>query len=119
MATFPQLKTGAICQYPLGRRIRFATEVIAFSDGSEQRYRDYGSGLRAWKVDLSLLDDAEMASIEAFYWANDGGAGTFQFTDPFDSVVYDSCEFGEGPVEFVASGQQRVGMSLIIRERRS
>jgi len=117
MAVFPQLKTGAVCQYPLGRTEMFRTEVIEFGDGSEQRYRDFKSGLREWSIGLTLLTDAEMAAIESFYWANGGAAGTFEFTDPFDGVTHDVCEFDES-VRLVFEGPNRGATEVIVRQRR-
>jgi phage-related protein len=117
MAEFPRLKTGAVCQYPLGRSGSFRTEVVSFGDGSEQRYRDFGSELRSWGVRLSLLTERELADVEAFYWAQGGAAGTFEFTDPFDGVTYSACEFGDS-VGLVFEGARRGSAEIVIRERR-
>jgi hypothetical protein len=117
MAAFPQLKTGAICQYPLGRNAHFQTEVIQFGDGSEQRYRDFKSALREWVIGLELLTEGELAGLESFYWANGGAAGTFEFTDPFDGEVHPVCEF-DASVRFVFEGPGRGSTSIVVRERR-
>jgi phage-related protein len=117
MAAFPRLKTGAVCQYPLGRNSKFQTEVISFGDGSEQRYRDFKGALREWVIGLDLLTDAEITSLESFYWANGGAAGTFEFTDPFDAVVYPTCEFDES-VRFAFDGPGRGSTQIVLRERR-
>jgi hypothetical protein len=117
MAEFPQLKTGAFCQYPLARRERFSTEVIRFGDGAEQRYRSFKVGLREWVIGLELLTDTEMAAIESFYWANGGAAGTFEFTDPFDNVTHDTCEFDDS-VRMVFEGPSRSSTEIVLRERR-
>ena len=117
MAEFPRLKTGAVCQYPLGRVGRFATEVVSFGDGSEQRYRNYSGQLREWGISLSLLTENELSAIENFYWANVGATGTFEFTDPFDGTTYAECEF-EDSVRLVFDGAQRGSAEIVIRQRR-
>lgn len=87
MAAFPTLKTGAVAQYPLDRAVRFQTQSVRFMDGSQQRYRLYGAGLRQWTVKLSLLDEQELAALIAF--AEQQGTAAFAFTDPItgDSVT--------------------------------
>jgi phage-related protein len=117
MAAFPTLKTGAVCQYPLGRNAQFRTEVISFGDGSEQRYRDFSGALREWVIGLELLTNSEMTALESFYWANGGAAGTFEFTDPLDAVVYPSCEFDDS-VLLVFEGSGRGSTEIVVRERR-
>jgi hypothetical protein len=117
MAVFPSLKTGAVCQYPLGRRAEYRTEVVTFGDGSEQRYRDYGMALREWVIELALLTEGEVAGLESFYWANGGAAGEFEFADPFDGVSYARCEFDES-VRLVFEGPGRGATAVIVRERR-
>jgi len=80
MATFPVLKTGAVAQYPLGRGVRFSTQAVRFMDGSQQRFRLYGTGLRRWTLNLALLDEQELGAVIAF--VEQQGSATFAFTDP-------------------------------------
>jgi hypothetical protein len=117
MTAFPTLKTGAICQYPLGRNAQFRTEVISFGDGTEQRYRDFKSALREWVIGLELLTDGEMAALERFYWANGGAAASFEFTDPFDGVTYAACEFDDS-VRLAFDDPGRGSTRVVVRERR-
>ena len=39
MASFPQLKTSAVAQYPARRTAIFRNQSVRFLDGREQRYR--------------------------------------------------------------------------------
>ena len=91
MATFPLLKTGAVAQYPLQRGEFFLTEIVAFLDGSEQRFRSSGADLRRWVVRLDWLDESEMVMIEQFFLSLEGTAMNFAFTDPYDATVYQNC----------------------------
>ena len=119
MADFPTLKTGAIAQYPARRTRQFSTHVLRFLDGSEQRFRSYGSPLKKWAISLTLLDDAELTKIAAFFAAHGGRAGTFSFTDPWDGTLYANCSFEDNSLdaEFGAVGSGRT--SLMVRENRS
>lgn len=118
MATFPQLRTDAVMQYPAERELRFTNQVLRFVDGSEQRYRGFGATLRRWVVRLDLLDEAEEAALSEFFTANQGGFGSFAFTDPWDGTEYADCSL-EGD-EFAAqwNGEMRAQAALIIRENR-
>src|SRR5262249_53533703 len=91
MAAFPNLKTGAVAQYPAERTRRFSNGVHRFMDGSKQRWPLYGSALRRWAIRLSLLDEAELTTLEDFFSAN----RSFSFTDPWDGTVYPNCSFDQ------------------------
>ncbi len=80
MSAFPILRTGAVAQYPLDRAVRFQTQSVRFMDGSRQRFRLYGAGLRRWTIRLDLLDEQELAAVTAF--AEQQGTAVFPFTDP-------------------------------------
>ena len=119
MADFPTLKTGAVMQYPAERELGFSTEVLQFVDGSEQRFRGYGTPLRRWIVRLDLLEDAELKRLESFFEAAQGACGSFRFTDPRDGAVYADCglEKDEMTIEFNAEQQGKT--VLLVRENRT
>jgi len=89
MATFPVLKTGAVAQYPLDHGVRFSTQAVRFMDGSQQRFRLYGTGLRRWTVQLDLLDEQELGAVIAFVEAQ--GSAVFAFTDPVSGNTAANC----------------------------
>src|SRR5436190_6515590 len=91
MVTFPQLKTGAVAQYPIARREQFRNQTVRFLDGTTQAYRDCGGARQRWAIQLSGLDETELGAIEEFFLANQGGFGSFAFADPWDGRVYDDC----------------------------
>src|SRR5580658_5393797 len=80
MATFPVLKTGAVAQYPLGRGVHFSTQAVRFMDGSQQKFRLIGTGLRRWTLKLELLDEEELGAVISF--VEQQTSATFAFTDP-------------------------------------
>ena len=119
MASFPKLKTGAVMQYPAPRELRFATEVVRFLDGAEQRYREYRGLVRRWTVQLELLDETELAALEIFFVETQGGFGSFAFTDPWDGREYAGCSIDQESLELALNGEMRGGTVLAIRENRT
>lgn len=89
MATFPVLKTGAVAQYPLDFGVRFSTQSVRFMDGSQQKFRLYGTGLRRWTVKLDLLDEQELGTVIAF--VEQQGSAAFAFTDPLTGATAATC----------------------------
>ena len=105
-------------QYPATRTLAYATQVMRFVDGSEQRCRDYSAPRRRWIIRLDLLDEAELASLEEFFRARQGSLEAFSFTDPWDGVVYPSCSFEneEMVIEYLGEGRGRT--ALVVKENR-
>jgi hypothetical protein len=119
MTSFPRLKTDAVMQYPAARRLQFASQVIRFVDGSEQRYRERGGALRSWEIRLDLLDEAELGALEEFFVANEGAFGSFAFTDPWDGTEHSDCSLEGDSFALVLSGEMRGATSVTVRENRS
>lgn len=119
MPNFPRLKTGAVMQYPAPREIRFATEVVRFLDGTEQRYREFRGPLRRWIIQLDLLDEAELAALDGFFVETQGGFGSFSFTDPGDGCEYANCSLDQDSLELTSTGEMRGSVTLAIRENRT
>ena len=119
MAAFPQLKTGAVAQYPATRTFRFQNQVLRFLDGTDQRYRDAAGPLHAWEIRLDQLDETEMAAVEAFFVANQGSYGSFSFTDPWDGHVYTNCSLASDELDLTSVAEMRGRVSLKITENRS
>jgi Conserved hypothetical protein 2217 (DUF2460) len=118
MATFPSMKTNAVAQYPARRSVRYQNEVVRFVDGAEQRYRDCAGPLHQWEIRLDLLDEGELAALEAFFAANQGASGSFTFTDPWSGQAYDNCSLASDAMAMTASGEMRSATALVVREGR-
>ena len=116
MGDFPKLKTGAVAQYPLAESASFATEVVTFLDGSEQRFRRFGGRLRRWVVRLELLNEAETESLEQFFRTQQAKAGRFVFTDPRTNVDVANCSFEDDAFTVELEGEARARTTLIVRE---
>lgn len=115
MALFPKLKTAAVTQFPSGRSLSYATEVLKFIDGSEQRFRRAGMPVSRWEISLSKLDARELADIREFFLSRQGRFGTFDFTDPWDGIEYSGCSFEEDELELTLDGERSSSTKLVIR----
>ena len=116
MVSFPALKTGAVAQYPSERSLRFSTVVHRFVDGAEQRFRQTGSGLRRWVIRLDQLDEAELFALEEFFVEQNGAAGLFVFTDPWDGTVYENCSLEGDGIELAFEAPGRGRSVLVVKE---
>lgn len=118
MSNFPLLRTGAVLQYPATRHIQNSTYILRFLDGSEQRFRDYPSPARRWTVRLDLLDEGEMAALEAFLVSQQGQSGRFSFTDPWEGTVHANCSLENDVVPLEFTGLSRGSATLVVKENR-
>lgn len=116
MSTFPQLKSGAVAQYPLRRGLRFTTHVTRFLDGSEQRFRQRDGVRKRWVIQLDLLDEAELSMLEDFFAARKGRLESFTFVDPRDAASYPDCSFESDEIGLAITGPMDSRTQLIIRQ---
>jgi hypothetical protein len=93
---FPELKTGSVSQYPGCVAVVRPLRVMQFLDGTEQRFARRGRARRRWQVQLERLDEGEMALVNRFLAAQQGGAQEFAFTDPLSGQEFARCRL-EGP----------------------
>jgi hypothetical protein len=118
MNEFPVLKSGAVMQYSGARQQRFSTRVLRFLDGGEQRFRQFETPLKRWLIRLAELDETELAALEAFFLAEQGGYGTFSFVDPFDGTPYPDCSLDNPEAFFECNGIHDGRTQLVVRQNR-
>jgi hypothetical protein len=118
MTTFPVLKTSAVAQYPAKKSMRFQNQILRFVDGTEQRHRDAASALHRWEIQLSQLDEGELAALEEFFAANQGAFGNFTFTDPWDQHIYPNCSLLADILVLTSVAEMRGSTSLTVVENR-
>jgi hypothetical protein len=116
MSTFPQLKTGAVAQYPATRTAGYATQTFRFLDGSEQKFPQRGAAATRWVIKLDLLDDTEMAEFSAFFQSQQGRFGTFSFTDPWDGSIHAHCSFESDELALGLDGEARGSVQVTVKE---
>jgi hypothetical protein len=116
MPNFPQLKTGAVMQYPGRKALLFSTQVYRFLDGSEQRFREQAQGQQRWIIALRQLTEAELDVLERFHESSLGQAGSFSFTDPWTDTVYPNCSFENGEAIALYRDTADAGTVLVVRQ---
>ncbi len=116
MALFPTLKTTAVTQFPSGRSLSYATEVLRFLDGTEQRFRRAGTPVSRWEISLSRLDARELTAVREFFLNQQGRYGSFEFMDPWDGIEYQDCSFEEDELELTLDGERTSSTKLTIRK---
>jgi hypothetical protein len=119
MASFPELKTGAVMQYPATKSIRFQNQTVRFLDGTEQRYRDAAGPLHQWTIRLNELDESEMAAFGQFFQANQGRLGSFTFTDPWDGTAYANCSLASDELTLGSLAEMRGKTALTVIQNRA
>jgi hypothetical protein len=93
MATFPQLSSNAVMQYPAPQAHVRAGRIVRFIDGSDQRFIALGKTVRSWQINLTLLNEQEVADIEAFFEEQGGEYSMFDFPDPVSGAIVPNCRF--------------------------
>lgn len=93
MLFFPQLATGASCQYPFAKSRRVRTIQSASPSGTVVKMPDELAGYVEWDLQFRGLSDAEAASIQALFDSTGGRYKEFAFLDPSDNLLQWSEDF--------------------------
>jgi hypothetical protein len=91
---FPKLSSGAITQYGTPVGFSSPTQIIRFLDGTGQRFLARGRILRRWFIELRLLNESEIAAVEAFFNTMKAEYSTFSFPDPISGTSVPNCRLG-------------------------
>lgn len=71
--TLPRLSSGNVCMLPLSMGYSYATSVVRFQNGSEQRAQTR-PGLAAFQLTYTNISATDRASIDTFFAAQKGSA---------------------------------------------
>jgi len=116
MSVFPLLSSGAVSQYPTGYTSGQGVQAIRFLDGSDQRYLNQGRMLRQWTIRLDLLNEAEVAQIEAFFIEQQGDYSIFSFPDPISGTSVPNCRLASPGLVSAYVGPDVSSVSLVVIE---
>lgn len=116
MATFPNLNTGAVAQYPMTLGTGQAVQIVRFLDGSEQRFLHQGRQFRRWHIDLSQLTSKETSAIEDFFEQQSGEFGLFSFPDPYSQTEVPNCRIGSSEFQMEVSAISSVTTNFWVVE---
>lgn len=93
MAGFPTITSNAVTQYPAAVQYSQGVQVLEFLDGSDQRYLLQPKMFRAWRINLTQLNEDEVRQIETFFATQQGSYSSFTFPDPFTGTNVENCRF--------------------------
>ena len=109
MATYPQLGTGALSQYPVRKTRRTRTVVNLAADGSTIKLADPASEATEWVLAYTGISDDEAAALRSFFDAMEGTLNGFTFVDPAGNLLawseqLDNAAWQKDPLLSPASG---------------
>jgi hypothetical protein len=87
MLYYPQLTTGSVSQFPVGRAMQLRTLTNQMLGGDNIRAVDTGAGAIRWQLKYTGLTDAEWSAIDQLFEAAEGQLSTFTFLDPTDNLL--------------------------------
>ena len=102
----------------LSTEAQYSSFVVRFLDGTDQRYRQYSTPLRRWIINLELLDESELNTLEQFFIAQGGRFATFTFIDPWTQTSFPNCSIDQDILDYQLSGESQGAMKLIVGENR-
>jgi hypothetical protein len=84
---YPQLSSGSLAQFPIGKKQLQRTVVNAALDGSAIRLADPNGASTQWVLSYAGLTDSEREALEAFFEAAEGSLNSFTFLDPTANLL--------------------------------
>lgn len=84
---YPQLRTGALSQYPLRKGRRMRTVLNQAADGSSVRLADPAGETTEWQLQYQEISDEEAAALEQLFTAAEGTLQGFTFLDPAANLL--------------------------------
>jgi len=121
---FPALASGALAMRPYTQIDRHSTLRNDMESGKRFAYSYFGSGLtgmptrslKGWILAYSVLQDADVATLEAFFhWAWGRYAG-FQYTDADNGTVYSNVRFDQDALLIEYQGFNRTSLQIRLSE---
>lgn len=97
MLYYPQLATGSLSQFPVGRITQLRTITNQTLGGDNIRASDTGAGAVRWQLQYQGLTDAEWALIDQLFKTVEGQLSTFTFLDPTDNLLLWSEDWTQQP----------------------
>jgi hypothetical protein len=95
MLVFPQLSTGALCQFPIRKVRRTRTITNRAADGAEIKLADPAGQITEWRLEYADLSDQEAECLRSFFEAAEGTLNGFTFVDPAGNLLAWSEQLGE------------------------
>ena len=87
MLIYPQLRSGALSQFPVEKKRRTRTVTNMAADGSTIKLADPGVAETSWVLTYADLSDEEAAALLEFFEAAEGTLNGFTFLDPTGNLL--------------------------------
>jgi hypothetical protein len=87
MLVYPQLATGALCQFPVRKSQRTRTVTNRAPDGSTIKLADPAAQVTEWRLEYANLSDQEAAALRDFFTQAEGSLNGFTFLDPAGNLL--------------------------------
>jgi hypothetical protein len=87
MLYYPQLSSGSIAQYAIGRNNVRRTLINSLPDGTQIAMADSGASAVNWTLTYSYLTTAELSALQQLFAATLGRWQIFTFLDPTDNLL--------------------------------
>ena len=87
MATYPQLGSGALSQFPVQKNRRARTVVNQAADGRTIKLADPAAKVTEWVLTYAELSDEEATALLGFFAATEGTLNGFTFLDPVGNLL--------------------------------
>jgi hypothetical protein len=87
MLYYPQLTSGSVSQFPVGRHSGTRTVLNELPSGDSIRMADAGAATIRWQLQYAGLTDDEWSATEQLFEASEGRLNTFTFLDPTDNLL--------------------------------
>jgi hypothetical protein len=92
---YPQVRSGAICQYPIRRRRHYRTITNTLENGTRIALSDPLATTVRWGLVYAGLTDAETTTLKSFFENVEGRLDTFAFVDPVANLLVWSEDFSQ------------------------
>ena len=111
MLYYPQLTSGTLSQFPVGRAMQVRTIANQMPGGGSIRAADSGAGAIRWQLHYAGLTDIEWSAIDQLFESCEGRLNRFTFLDPTDNLLMWSQDWTQkawspDPLIAVATGVQ-------------
>ncbi|MGD1069549.1 MAG: hypothetical protein ABSB15_05355 [Bryobacteraceae bacterium] len=87
MSFYPQIGTGTITQFPVGRTRTWRVITSVLESGEQIVLPDTAAGQIAWGLSYVDLSDAETALVSGLFTACQGSFASFIFIDPLANLL--------------------------------
>jgi len=106
---YPQLTTGALAQFPIGKRRQTRTVTNTAADGSSIKLADPNGWLTEWQLRYQGLSDTDLSALQTFFTTSEGSLNGFTFVDPAGNLLewsedLTNAVWGPGPFLTCAGG---------------